>query len=503
MNYDVIIIGNGLAATSLALTLPETYRVAMLCKHTQPDCASSYAQGGIAAVWDALDSVEQHVADTLVAGAGECNELVVKDIIGHSTEALMWLENCAVPFSRSADGSLHLTREGGHGLHRIAHVADHTGASIMQRMRAELAARENIAVYENHMALELLSDGNCCNGVRVLAEEAASDWFAPKVVIASGGMGQMYTHTTTPVECTGDGIALAYRAGCRVANLAFIQFHPTGLAIGEGSQTFLVSEAVRGEGGVLFNEAGERFMPHYDERAELAPRDIVARAIASEIRKQQQPYVWLDISHQPAEFIQAHFPTIWAHCLNLGIDITREAMPVCPVQHYTCGGVLADVAGHTDVDGLYCIGEAACTGLHGANRLASNSLLECVVSGHRAAKSIIEDAVWTTPVPLLSWVVMGDVQTTLAETKTNCAAAFSRAALKTLMSKELGIVRTDSGLKHARELLNLWQRHSVFGALAAEQEDQNLLQCAVLLAEHAQRQSRNAGAHFNADLVSA
>ena len=500
MDYDVIIIGNGLAAASMALTLPEHYRVAMLCKQTPDDCASANAQGGIAAVWSGLDSVEQHVADTLTAGAGLCDVGVVQDIIGASTEALAWLQNCQVPFSRDADGSLHLTREGGHGLSRVAHVADHTGASIMQRMQAALAARAQVQVYQQHMALEVLVENGRCRGVRVLASGGVEDWSALRVVIASGGMGQLYTHTTTPVPCTGDGIALAYRAGCRVANLAFMQFHPTGLALSHDSQTFLISEAVRGEGGLLLNQAGERFMLAYDERVELAPRDIVARAIAAEMFKQSQPYVWLDISHQSSAFIQTHFPTIWQHCLALGIDITREAMPVCPVQHYSCGGVLADVAGHTDVDGLYCIGEAACTGLHGANRLASNSLLECVVSGRRAAATVATNAAWPKLQPLSSWVCTS-LQTPMLPTAHMQAPVFSRTALKTLMSDELGIVRHHVGLARASSVLAAWQRETVFDWSVSAQEDRNLLQCAILLTESALRQPRNAGAHFNADLV--
>ena len=399
-DHDVIIVGNGLAALTLALSLPESLRIALLCKYRLDDNASSRAQGGIAAVLDRLDRLDDHVADTLVAGAGLCDEAAVRAILSQGRAAIEWLIGTGVPFSRTDTGSLHLTREGGHGASRIAHVADHTGLSIMQALYRAVASRPNIRQLEQTMAVDLLQDDeDRCVGVRVLHQGQLQPMLATSVVLASGGCGQVYARTTTPTACTGDGIAMAFRAGCAAANMAFMQFHPTGFAghagpsrfltdIGAGlSDTdrqepiFLISEAVRGEGGLLRNEAGERFMPRYDERAELAPRDIVARAIAAEIGRQSLPHVWLDISHRPPSFILEHFPTIHAHCLAHGIDITRSPIPVGPVQHYTCGGIVCDTAGHTQVENLFCLGEAACTGLHGANRLASNSLLECVVMG--------------------------------------------------------------------------------------------------------------------------
>lgn len=393
--HTLLIVGNGLAAASLALSLPPTLPIALLCKHDLGSNASHHAQGGIAAVLATTDSLDHHVADTLSAGAGHGDPAAIQAILGEGKAAIDWLLHWGVPFNRQADGQLHLTREGGHDTRRIAHAADRTGAAIMQQLHQALRQRQRLDILEHCMALDIVRDGNgrCC-GLEVLHHGRPRRLHARCVALASGGLGQIHPQTTTPPECTGDGIAMAWRAGCQVADLEFIQFHPTGLAIDTGGRTFLISEAVRGEGGILRNEAGERFMPRHHPLAELAPRDIVARAIAAEIARQQQPFVWLDISHRPAEAIRRHFPAIAHHCLAHGIDITRQPIPVRPVQHYTCGGVRTDVAGRTGIPGLYCLGEAACTGLHGANRLASNSLLECVVMGRNAARAILADEPW-------------------------------------------------------------------------------------------------------------
>ncbi|HEZ4301047.1 TPA: FAD-binding protein, partial [Neisseria meningitidis] len=309
---DVLIAGNGLAALTLALSLPESFRIVILCKNRLDDTASRHAQGGIAAAWSGEDDIEKHVADTLEAGAGLCDEAAVRTILSQGKPAIEWLLAQGVAFDRNHN-DLHLTREGGHTCRRIAHVADYTGEAVMQNLIAQIHRRPNIRVCERQMALDIQTESSAACGLTVLNCRTQETYRirARHTVLAGGGLGQIYAATTTPPECTGDAIAMAIRAGCTVENLEFIQFHPTGLARpSENGRTFLISEAVRGEGGILSNQAGERFMPHYDRRAELAPRDIVARAIAAEIAKQTQDFVSLDISRQPAEFVRQHFPSI-------------------------------------------------------------------------------------------------------------------------------------------------------------------------------------------------
>ncbi|KAF1019401.1 MAG: L-aspartate oxidase [Paracidovorax wautersii] len=391
--YDVLVIGAGLAGLSTALSLPPTLRVAVLSKQDLALCASEQAQGGIAAALAPGDSVAQHAHDTEVAGAGLCDGPAVNELLAQAPAAVAWLRQHGVAFTSEA-GTLHLTREGGHGQRRIVHAADATGAAICAALRPALAACPQVEVLTHHAALDLLTEpdgaqGRRCVGARVLDSGTGTlrRLWAKHTVLATGGLGQLYACTTNPASATGDGIALAWRAGCRVANLEFIQFHPTALHL-PGAPTFLITEAARGEGGVLRRPDGMRFMPVHDARAELAPRDIVARAIALEMAEHGLPFVLLDLSHQPADFIEQHFPTIRARCAQWGIDITREPIPVAPAAHYACGGIVADTAGRTDLPGLFAVGETACTGLHGANRLASNSLLECVVMGRAAAQAI-------------------------------------------------------------------------------------------------------------------
>lgn len=497
--WDLIIAGNGLASLTLALSLPENRRIAVLCKNRLPHCASSHAQGGIAAVLYDPDTLDKHVADTLTAGAGLCDEAAVRDILAQGRPAIEWLLQFGVPFDKAADGMLHLTREGGHSMRRIAHIADYTGKAVMENLHHALRKRANIHVFEHHMALDVLknAEGAAC-GLRVLSQEngTISAWYARHTVLAGGGLGQIYPHTTTPPECTGDSIAMALRAGCTIENAEFVQFHPTGLALPHKTdgRTFLISEAVRGEGGVLRNQQGERFMVGQHPLAELAPRDIVARAIAREIAKQSEPFVWLDISHRPAEFVRSHFPSIYAHCLANGIDITREAMPVCPVQHYTCGGVATDTCGRTQVAHLFCLGEAACTGLHGANRLASNSLLECVVMARKAAEVLMQEEQTVLPKPPAEHI---DAR----RQPEGKVPPFKRDNLHQLTASCLGILRNHQGLAEAQAVLNTWLNTLPEPQTAQEYEDRNLLLCAQAVADAAARQSRNVGAHFNTDLA--
>jgi L-aspartate oxidase len=374
-SYDVLIIGSGLAGMSAALHLAQSCKVALVTKHELLDGASSWAQGGIAAVMESSDSVEDHIRDTHVAGAGLCHD-----------DAVDWLVAQGVPFTRddANQDELHLTREGGHSHRRIVHAADATGSAVQKTLVGQVKSHRNIDVLEWHIAIDLITSRKLDDtrgpnrvwgayaldikggGVKTIG--------ARHTVLASGGAGKVYLYTTNPDIATGDGVAMGWRAGASVANMEFIQFHPTCL-FHPHAKSFLISEAVRGEGGLLRLPDGERFMPRHDPRAELAPRDIVARAIDFEIKKHGIDCVFLDITHKGPDFIRAHFPTIYARCLEFGIDITKDAIPVVPAAHYTCGGLVTDLHGRTPVNGLYALGEVASTGLHGANRLASNSLL--------------------------------------------------------------------------------------------------------------------------------
>ncbi|MEN8624435.1 L-aspartate oxidase [Psychrobacter proteolyticus] len=415
---DVLIIGAGLAGLSTALSLPKSLNITVLSKAALEVCSSHYAQGGIAASLDKADSVTDHVADTLIAGAGLCATDNTAHILGAGQQAVQWLCEQGVPFTQSnltkendnapdfavlKTSDLHLTKEGGHGCRRVAHADDATGRHVMDALITKAQTATNITILPYHEALELLtppmissssfsmdaSEIKHCRGALVFdhINERQLTIHSAAVVLASGGLGQLFKRASAPNVCVGDGVMMAWQAGCHLANLEFIQFHPTGLALDDSS--FLISEALRGEGGRLYcPKTGTRFMLDIDERAELAPRDIVARAIANQISSNGLGYVHLDVSHLPAAFIQAHFPQIYRTLLALGIDMTTDPIPVAPTAHYSCGGVVTDANGLTDIAGLYAAGEVAYTGLHGANRLASNSLLECVVVGRNIAANL-------------------------------------------------------------------------------------------------------------------
>ena len=515
MKFDVLIVGSGLAGLSVALSLAETNNVAIISKRALLDGASNWAQGGIAAVLDSGDSYEQHIDDTLVAGAGLCDDSATRYIVEHGREAIEWLIAQGVPFTRDASAELgfHLTREGGHSQRRIIHAADATGNAVQLTLEQKVRAHPNITLLENHCAIDLITSdkiGSKTGAPRCLGLYAQDvktgkvlTLSAQHTVLATGGAGKVYLYTTNPDTATGDGIAMAWRAGCRVANMEFIQFHPTCL-YHPYAKSFLITEAVRGEGGLLKlpvtagAAAGTRFMPAHDERAELAPRDVVARAIDAEMKKRGLDYVDLDISHQPPEFLKEHFPTIYARCLELGIDMTTGPIPVVPAAHYTCGGIVTDFNGRTDLPGLYSVGEASYTGLHGANRLASNSLLECVVIGHAAARHIVQQPKQKS-VALPAW---DESRVTDADEEVIIANNWDE--LRRFMWNYVGIVRTTKRLERAQHRIGLLKEeideyYAHFRITRDLLELRNLVEVASMIVNSALSRRESRGLHFSRD----
>ncbi len=514
MKFDVVIVGSGLGGLSVALHLAQTRKVAVISKRSLLDGASNWAQGGIAAVLDSGDSHEQHLADTLIAGAGLCDEAATRFIVEHGRQAIEWLIEQGVPFTQDTAAELgyHLTREGGHSKRRIIHAADATGHAVQVTLEQKVRAHPNITLLENHFAIDLitsdklgLAGGHRCLGLYVqdVVNGKVITLAADQTVLATGGAGKVYLYTTNPDTATGDGIAMAWRAGCRVANMEFIQFHPTCL-YHPYAKSFLISEAVRGEGGVLKlpqgagPQAGTRFMPTHDERAELAPRDIVARAIDFEMKKRGLDYVDLDISHQPPEFLKEHFPNIYARCLELGIDITKQPIPVVPAAHYTCGGIVTDMAGRTDLPGLYAVGETAYTGLHGANRLASNSLLECLVLGRAAAQDIEQQAKPET-IALPAW---DESRVTDADEEVVITQNWDE--LRRFMWNFVSIVRTTKRLERAQHRIRLLKEeideyYANFRITRDLLELRNLVDVASLIINSALSRRESRGLHFSRD----
>jgi L-aspartate oxidase len=513
MKFDVVIVGSGLAGLSVALHLAKTRKVAVVSKRALRDGASDWAQGGIAAVLDSGDSHEQHIADTLVAGAGLCDEGATRYIIEHGREAIDWLIEQGVPFTRDDDAELgfHLTREGGHSQRRIIHAADATGHAVQVTLEQIVRAHPNISLFEDHYAIDVINSNKLgeaqprCLGIYVQEVKTGKvhTFAAQHTVMATGGAGKVYLYTTNPDTATGDGIAMAWRAGCRVANMEFMQFHPTCL-YHPYAKSFLITEAVRGEGGILKlppeagASAGQRFMLKHDERLELAPRDVVARAIDFEMKKRGLDYVELDISHKPPEFLKEHFPTIYARCLELGIDITKQAIPVVPAVHFTCGGIVTDTTGRTDLPGLYAVGETAYTGLHGANRLASNSLLECLVVGKAAAHYIAEQADVALP-KLPDWD-----ESRVSDADEEVVIAHNWDELRRFMWNYVGIVRTTKRLERAKHRIKLLKEeideyYEHFRISNHLLELRNLVEVASLIVNSALTRRESRGLHFSRD----
>jgi L-aspartate oxidase len=503
--HDVLVIGSGAAGLSVAIQVASRARVALICKGALDEGSTAWAQGGIAAVLDDADSVDAHVADTLRAGAGLCHEDVVRFTVEHSRESIQWLIDLGVDFTRlptpGGHEEYHLTMEGGHSHRRIIHAADATGRAVSSTLIQQARRHPSIEVFEQHIAVNLIVRDGRCRGAYVLdiGEQSVDLFSARFVVLATGGASKAYLYTTNPDTATGDGIAMAWRAGCRVANLEFNQFHPTCL-YHPRAKSFLVSEAVRGEGGVLRLPGGERFMPRFHPQAELAPRDIVARAIDHEMKRLGIDCVYLDITHKGEDFVRAHFPTIHARCLELGFDMAREPLPVVPAAHYTCGGVMIDLQGQTDVPGLYAAGETAFTGLHGANRMASNSLLECFVFARAAADSILGqlDAI-ESPSPAPDW----DASQVL-DSDEDVVISHNWDELRRFMWDYVGIVRTTKRLQRALNRANLLQLeiaeyYSNYRITADLVELRNLALVAELIIRCALARHESRGLHHTLD----
>lgn len=507
LRFDTLIIGSGLAGLTMALQLAGKQQVCLVTKRGLTDSSSSWAQGGIAAVLTDDDSLEAHIQDTLDAGAGLCDPEVTRTVVEQGRAVVEWLIAHGVPFTRdeASESGYHLTREGGHSKRRIIHAADATGHAVQQTLAELVRAHPNITVLEEHIAVDLITARklgkrkNRCLGAYVLDKKHGKvrTIAAQHTALACGGLGKVYLYTTNPDVATGDGVAMAWRAGCRVANMEFIQFHPTCLYHPE-VKSFLITEAVRGEGGLLKLPDGTRFMQAHNPREELAPRDVVARAIDFEMKKRGIDCVYLDISHRPAEFIRSHFPNIYQRCLELGIDITRQPIPVVPAVHFSCGGVMTDHVGATDLPGLYAIGETACTGLHGANRLASNSLLECLVFGHAASEDILSRPPVTLP-ELPDW---DESRVTDADEEVVISQNWDE--LRRFMWNYVGIVRTDKRLERALHRIDLLRDevHEFYSHFRISNdliELRNLLQVAELVVNSALARHESRGLHFSKD----
>jgi len=505
--HDILVIGSGAAGLTLALELADHLDVAVISKGELNSGSTRWAQGGIAGVIDPNDTIQSHVRDTLEAGGGLCDEGRVSHIVENSADAIHWLVDQGVEFTKDSSGDFHLTQEGGHSVRRILHSADATGAAIASTLINNTLAHNNITVYDNHIAVDLITEASSsspkvkCTGAYVLdtKSEKVKTFAAKFVILATGGASKVYLYTSNPDGSSGDGIAMAWRAGCRAVNMEFNQFHPTCLYHPK-AKSFLITEALRGEGAVLRLPNGQRFMDAFDERAELAPRDIVARAIDHEMKRLGSDCLFLDISHKDDDFIKSHFPTVYTNCLKYNIDITKEPIPVVPAAHYTCGGIWVDTNGCTDLRHLYAIGECTYTGLHGANRMASNSLLECIVYGRSAAKHILAQA----PNVQLSLNAPHWDDSRVTDSDEDVIISHNWDELRRFMWDYVGIVRTKKRLERAEHRIKLLKReiaeyYSNYKVSSDLVELRNLAVVADLIIRSAMTRKESRGLHYTLD----
>jgi L-aspartate oxidase len=507
-NFNVLIIGSGLAGLATALKLADKKSIGIVCKTNLTESSSHWAQGGISAAISSKDPISSHISDTKIAGAGLCNEAITEFVVNNSEKALDWLIKIGVAFTKNKKtNALHLTREGGHSQMRIAHVADTTGKAIQEHLIKKILSHPNITVLENHIAVDIITSEkikmkmkkNTCLGAYILdnKKNIVNTFSANNIVLATGGASKVYLYTTNPDVSTGDGIAMGWRAGCKVANMEFVQFHPTCL-FDVKDRSFLISETLRGEGAKLVLPNGETFMEKYDDRGDLAPRDIVAQAIDYEMKRKGLTCVYLDISHKPADFIQKRFPMIYQRCLDRGINITKEPIPVVPAAHYTCGGIMTDQSGKTNINQLYGIGEVSFTGLHGANRLASNSLLECLVFSSTAATSILNND-FSHDHKLPKW---DESRVTDADEEVLITHTWNE--LRRFMWNYVGIVRTNKRLSRALHRINMLRDevgefYKNFKISSNLIELRNLLQVAELIVLSSIKRKESRGLHYSKD----
>ncbi len=518
-DFDVLIIGSGAAGLSLALRLDSGFRIAVISKGPLNDGCTAWAQGGISAVIDDEDSIESHMADTIDAGAGLCDETAVQHAVTQGKEMISWLTKIGVKFTHEMglDGKsyLHLTREGGHTHRRVVHAADATGWAIENALIKNTSENKNISLFDNHIAIDLITTyklfydqkqktGNQCVGAYVLniKHHKIETFRAKYVVLATGGASKVYLYTSNPDGASGDGIAMAWRAGCRVANMEFMQFHPTCL-YHPSAKSYLITETVRGEGGRLLLPDGTEFVHEFDARGVLAPRDIVARAIDYKMKQLGIDCVYLDISHKPKKFIETHFPNVYVRCLKLGYDMSKEPVPVVPAAHYTCGGVTTDLHGRTDINNLYAVGETTHTGLHGANRMASNSLLECLVFASSASNDINSRKTQNiSNIKIPPWD-----ESRVTEPDEEIVVSHNWDELRRFMWDYVGIVRTNKRLQRAKHRVDLLtseidEYYSNFRVSSDLIELRNLTLVADLIIRSALSRKESRGLHYTLDYPS-